>query len=402
MRPSIGDGMLPLDIEKLRAETPGVEHRVHLNNAGAGLMPEPVLRAMTDHLELESLIGGYEAEEAKKAEIASVYTALGTLIGAAPENVAVTENATVSFSQALSSVPFVPGDLIVTSRNDYISNQLMYLSLQNRMGIEFVRAPEDPAGGVDVLAMEELIHRRRPKLVAITHIPTNSGLVQRVADIGAMCRQREILYLVDACQSVGQMPIDVEEIGCDFLSTTARKFLRGPRGIGFLYVSDRALDLGLEPLFPDMRGADWIEADLYQPAPGAQRFENWEFPHALVLGMGKAAEYALAVGLEPARDRVRSLADMARELLGEIDSVRVLDRGEEKGAIVTVTAERAAGELVAGLAAAGINTNVTARAYAILDFDDKGVEFGIRISPHYYNTEDEIALLADILKGLVS
>ncbi len=402
MRPSIGDGMLPLDIEKLRAETPGVEHRVHLNNAGAGLMPEPVLRAMTDHLELESLIGGYEAEEAMKAEIASVYTALGTLIGAAPENVAVTENATVSFSQALSSVPFVPGDLIVTSRNDYISNQFMYLSLQNRMGIEFVRAPEDPAGGVDVIAMEELIHRRRPKLVAITHIPTNSGLVQRVADIGAMCRQREILYLVDACQSVGQMPIDVEEIGCDFLSTTARKFLRGPRGIGFLYVSDRALDLGLEPLFPDMRGADWIEADLYQPAPGAQRFENWEFPHALVLGMGKAAEYALAVGLEPARDRVRSLADMARELLGEIDSVRVLDRGEEKGAIVTVTAERAAGELVAGLAAAGINTNVTARAYAILDFDDKGVEFGIRISPHYYNTEDEIALLADILKGLVS
>ncbi len=402
MRPSIGDGMLPLDIEKLRAETPGVEHRVHLNNAGAGLMPEPVLRAMTDHLELESLIGGYEAEEAMKAEIASVYTALGTLIGAAPENVAVTENATVSFSQALSSVPFVPGDLIVTSRNDYISNQLMYLSLQNRMGIEFVRAPEDPAGGVDVIAMEELIHRRRPKLVAITHIPTNSGLVQRVADIGAMCRQREILYLVDACQSVGQMPIDVEEIGCDFLSTTARKFLRGPRGIGFLYVSDRALDLGLEPLFPDMRGADWIAADLYQPAPGAQRFENWEFPHALVLGMGKAAEYALAVGLEPARDRVRSLADMARALLGEIDSVRVLDRGEEKGAIVTVTAERAAGELVAGLAAAGINTNVTARAYAILDFDDKGVEFGIRISPHYYNTEDEIALLADILKGLVS
>jgi len=402
MRPSIGDGMLPVDVEKLRAETPGVEHRVHLNNAGAGLMPEPVLRAITDHLELESRIGGYEAEEANKAEIASVYTALGTLIGATRENVAVTENATVSFSQALSSVPFVPGDLIVTSRNDYISNQLMYLSLQNRMGIEFVRAPEDPAGGVDMMAMEELIHRRRPKLVAITHIPTNSGLVQRVADIGAMCRQRDILYLVDACQSVGQMPIDVEEIGCDFLSATARKFLRGPRGIGFLYVSDRALDLGLEPLFPDMRGADWIEADLYQPAPGAQRFENWEFPHALVLGMGKAAEYALAVGLEPARDRVRSLADMARELLGEIDSVRVLDRGEEKGAIVTVTAERAAGELVAGLAAAGINTNVTARAYAILDFDDKGVEFGIRISPHYYNTEDEIALLADILKGLVS
>ena len=394
--------MLPLDVEKLRTETPGAGHRVHLNNAGAGLMPEPVLRAMTEHLELEARVGGYEAEEAKRAEIASVYTALGTLIGAAPQNVAVTENATVSFSQALSSVPFVPGDLIVTSRNDYISNQLMYLSLQNRMGVELVRAPEDPSGGVNVMEMEELIHRRRPKLVAITHIPTNSGLVQRVADIGAMCRQRDILYLVDACQSVGQMPIDVEEIGCDFLSATARKFLRGPRGVGFLYVSDRALDLGLEPLFPDMRGADWIEADLYQPAPGAQRFENWEFSYALVLGMGKAAEYALDVGLERAQDRSWALARMARKLLSEIDTVRVLDRGEEQCAIVTVTAERDASELVAGLSAAGINTNVTARAYAVLDFDDKGVEFGIRISPHYYNTEDEIILLADTLSGLVS
>jgi len=394
--------MLPLDVEKLRAETPGTGHRIHLNNAGAGLMPEPVLRAMTEHLELEAQIGGYEAEEAKKAEISAVYTALGKLLGAAPQNIAVTENATVSFSQALSSVPFVPGDVIVTSRNDYISNQIMYLSLESRMGVELVRAPEDPTGGVDVMAMEELIHRRRPRLVAVTHIPTNSGLVQRVADIGAMCRQRDILYLVDACQSVGQMPVDVQEIGCDFLSATSRKFLRGPRGVGFLYVSDRALDLGLEPLFPDMRGADWIEANLYQPAPGAQRFENWEFPYALVLGMGKAAEYALELGLETARARAWALAAKARDLLAEIDTLRVIDRGLEQCAIVTVAAERDAAGLVAALTEAGINTNVTARAYAVLDFDDKGVESGIRISPHYYNTEEEIEQFAGTLAELVS
>jgi selenocysteine lyase/cysteine desulfurase len=395
--------MLPLDVEKLRAETPGTGHRIHLNNAGAGLMPDPVLRAMTEHLELEANIGGYEAADAKQAEIAAAYTALGSLVGAAPENIAVTENATASFMQALSSIPFAPGDVIVTSRNDYISNQIMYLSLESRMGIELVRAPEDPSGGVDVLAMEELIHRRRPKLVAVTHIPTNSGLVQSVADIGAMCRQRDILYLVDACQSVGQMPVDVEEIGCDFLAATARKFLRGPRGIGFLYVSDRALDLGLEPLFPDMRGADWIEADLYQPAPGGQRFENREFPYALVLGMGRAAEYALDLGIEAARDRAWALATKARDLLAEIDTLHVLDRGKEQCAIVTVTAERRhASELVSALTDAGINTNVTQRAYAVLDFDDKGVDSAIRVSPHYYNTEEEIEQLAGTLAGLVS
>ena len=395
--------MTPLDVEKLRAETPGTRHRIHLNNAGAALMPDPILRAMTEHLELEARIGGYEASDEKKAEIAAAYEALGSLIGADPENIAVTENATASFIQALSSVPFAPGDVIVTTRNDYISNQIMYLSLGSRIGIELVRAPEDPSGGVDVLAMEEVIHRRRPKLVAVTHIPTNSGLVQKVADVGDMCRQRDILYLVDACQSVGQMPVDVEEIGCDFLSATARKFLRGPRGVGFLYVSDRALDMGLEPLFPDMRGADWIEADLYQPAPGAQRFENWEFPYALVLGMGRAAEYALDLGLEAIRDRAWALAALARDRLAEIDTLQVLDRGLERCAIVTVSAEgRHAAELVSSLAEAGISTNVTMRDYAVLDFDDKGVESAVRVSPHYYNTEEEIEELVSTLSGLVS
>ena len=390
------------DVERLRAETPGTQHRIHLNNAGAGLMPEPVLRATTEHLELEARVGGYEAFAESRAEVAATYEALARLIGTKRDNIAITENATASFIQALSSIPFDPGDVIVTTRNDYISNQIMYLSLQARMGIELVRAPEDPSGGVDVMATEELIHRRRPKLVAVTHMPTNSGLVQRVADVGAMCRQRDILYLVDACQSVGQMPVDVEEIGCDFLSTTARKYLRGPRGVGFLYVSDRALELGLEPLFPDMRGADWIEADLYQPAPGAQRFENWEFPYALVLGMGRAAEYALDLGLEAIRDRAWALASMIRDRLAEIDTLRVLDRGLERGAIVTASVEgRHAAELVSALSAAGINTNATMRDYAVLDFDDKGVESAIRVSPHYYNTEEEIEEFVSTLAELI-
>ncbi len=394
--------MTPLDIQALRDETPGTRHRIHLNNAGAGLMPEPVLGAITEHLELEARIGGYEAAEEKKAEVEGAYGALGSLLGADPANIAITENATASFVQALSSVAFAPGDVIVTSRNDYISNQIMYLSLESRMGIELVRAPEDSSGGVDVMAIEEVIHRRRPKLVAVTHVPTNSGLVQRVADVGAICRRRNVLYLVDACQSVGQMPVDVVEIGCDFLSATSRKFLRGPRGIGFLYVSDRALELGLEPLFLDMRGAHWIDADLYQPAPGAQRFENWEFPHALVLGLGRAVEYALALGMEVLRKRAWALAELARERLASIDAVRVLDRGGERCAIVTAATERRrAADLVAALSKAGINTNVTLRDYAVLDFDDKGVESAIRVSPHYYNTEEEIEELASVLSALI-
>ena len=395
--------MTPLDVQALRDETPGARHRIHLNNAGAGLMPAPVLRAITEHLELEARIGGYEAAEERREEIASVYRALASLLGTDPANVAVTENATASFVQALSSVAFDPGDVILTTRNDYVSNQIMYLSLKSRMGIDLIRAPEDPSGGVDVMAMDELVHRRRPKLVAVTHVPTNSGLVQRVADVGAICRRRNVLYLVDACQSVGQIPLDVEEIGCDFLSATSRKFLRGPRGIGFLYVSDRAIELGLEPLFPDMRGAHWIDADLYQPVPGAQRFENWEFPYALVLGLGRAVEYAMALGLDALRERAWALAELARERLASIDAVRVLDAGAKRCAIVTATTEgRRAADIVTALSEARINTTLTHRDYAVLDFDDKGVESAIRVSPHYYNTEEEIEEFASALSALLT
>lgn len=397
------DGISPLDIESLREDTPGTLHNIHLNNAGAGLMPIPVLSTIKEHLDFESQVGGYEAADKRESEIRAVYEALGSLIGSDPENVAITENATASFIQALSSVSFKAGDVIVTTRNDYASNQIMYLSLQSRMGVELVRVPEDPLGGLDVMAMEEVIHRRRPKLVAVTHVPTNSGLVQRVADVGAMCSQRDILYLVDACQSVGQMPVDVRGIGCDFLSATARKFLRGPRGVGFLYVSDRALDLGLEPLFPDMRAADWIDADLYQPAHGAQRFENWEFPYALVLGMGRAAEYAIDLGIEAIRDRAWALATMARDRLSEIDKLQVLDRGIEQCAIATVAVDgHNSSDLVASLAEAGINTSLSTREYAVLDFDDKGVDSAVRISPHYYNSEEEIEQLAETLYKIVN
>src|SRR5690606_5251362 len=282
------------DLERWRADTPGVASGViHLNNAGASLMPRPVLDAVRAHLELEARIGGYEAADAARAEIAAAYGSVARLVGAAPRNIAMVENAPVAFFQALAAFDFAPGDVILTTRNDYISNQLAYLSLHHRAGVRVVRAEDLPEGGVDPESVRALIRRERPRLVSLTWVPTNSGLVQPAAEVGAVCEEEGVPYIVDACQAVGQLPIDVNELRCDFLSATARKFLRGPRGAGFLYVSDRALDRGAHPLFVDMRGAAWIEADEFRLAPDARRFENWEFAYALVLGQGAAARYAL-------------------------------------------------------------------------------------------------------------
>ena len=390
-----------MDIARLRADTPACAELIHLNNAGAGLMPEPVAKVIRDHLDLECRIGGYEASDLRDPEVQAAYRAVADLLGTAPRNIAMTEHATASYTRALSAVPFEAGDIILTTRNDYISNQIQFLSMQTRLGIQIVRTPDLPEGGVDAAAMRALIRQHWPKLVCVTHVPTSSGLVQDVAAVGIACREAGVLYLVDACQSVGQMPVDVCELHCDFLSATSRKFLRGPRGAGFLYVSDRVLADGLEPLYLDMRGADWVGPDRYQPAATAQRFENWEFAYALLLGTGEAARYALAIGLSEIRERVVALSARLRRGLAAIDGVRVLDRGPVLSGTVTVWVDGwQPEELVAALRTRHVNTSAQFRSFAVFDFDEKGVAGAVRLSPHYYNTEDEIDRATDIVAEL--
>ena len=365
-------------------------------------MPAPVVQTIQDHILLESRIGGYEAADARRDAMAAAYQSVADLIGTRPRNIAFTENATASFSLALSSLPFARGDVILTTRNDYASSQIQLLSLQARLGVRIIRAPDRSAGGVDVQAMAELIQRHRVRLVCVTHIPTNSGLVQDVQAIGSVCRDAEVTYLVDACQSIGQLPLNVAELGCDFLSASARKYLRGPRGVGFLYVSDRVLDQGLAPLFIDMRGADWIGEDRYRAVADARRFENWEFAWALVLATGEAARYAMAVGMEAISQRVTNLGQRVREQLASIDQVRVLDRGSQLCSIVSATIEGSdPGELVTALRSRGINTSAQTREYALLDYDDKRVTGALRISPHYYNTEEEIDQAVSAIRELL-
>jgi selenocysteine lyase/cysteine desulfurase len=378
-----------------RSDTPAASAgRIHLNNAGAALMPRPVMEVMTDHLTLEAQLGGYEAADHVRDDIAAVYGDVGRLVHARPKNVALVENATVAFAQALSSFDFAPGDVILTTRNDYISNQLMYLSLARRSGVDVVRAKDLPEGGVDPDSVRRIVRERSPRLVAVTWVPTNSGLVQPVAEIGRICEDDGVPYLIDACQAVGQIDIDVTALRCDFLSATARKFLRGPRGAGFLFVSDRLLEGAAAPLYIDMRGARWTDDNDYALVADATRFENWEFAYALVLGLGRAARYALDVGVQDAGDYAAGLAAYARAQLAALPRTRVLDHGAELAAIVTVAIEGCdAGDMVRRLREQAINTSATLRDYAVIDMDQKRATSALRISPHYYNTRRDIDTL---------
>jgi selenocysteine lyase/cysteine desulfurase len=383
-----------------RADTPGCDHRVHLNNAGAGLMPRSVRSAIVDHIELETLTGGYEAADAKRDAIGEAYGHLARLCAAQPHNIAITASATAAFVQAVSTIHFEPGDSIITSRLDYTSYQIQYLALAERYGIEILHAPDLPEGGVDPQGVRELLARNpRCRLVTISWIPTHAGTIQDVTAVGAACAEANVPYHVDACQAAGQLPIDVAALDCDYLSATGRKFLRGPRGTGFLYVSDRALKRGDRPLHIDMRGAKWTSATSFVPEPGARRFEEWEFPYALVLGLAEAARYANEAGVFAGGRRAIELAHRAREMLAALPGATVLDRGRDLSAIVTVAFDgRDAAPLKAALAARRINTVVTLQWFGMLDLGARGVETGLRISPHYYNTEGEIDTLGEALR----
>jgi selenocysteine lyase/cysteine desulfurase len=391
-----------MDIASLRADTPGCQTKVHFNNAGAALMPYPVLNAMQDYLAAEANGGGYETAAANATALNRFYIAAGRLLNAPAKNIAFTSSATNSFARALSCIPFKKGDVVVIANEDYSSNQLHFLSLEERFGIDLVRAQSLPQGGVDVDHMISLIREKSPKLVSLTHVPTNTGLIQPIAAIGKVCQELEITYLVDACQSAGQIPLDVEEIGCDFLCATLRKFLRGPRGAGFLYVSDRILHKPWYPLFIDMYAATWTDDDTFVTAPDAKRFQDWEQNYALLSGSYAAIHYANELGVQHIADRNQYLCNLLRPRLQALPGVTLLDKGTQQASIITFSAPVSDPQwLLTALRERNINTSVSVIEGAVIDFRSKGVNWALRISPHYYNTEDEIDILIDALASLL-
>ena len=381
--------------------TPGCSQRTHLNNAGAALMSTPTITAMTDYLHREALIGGYEAEDEAAERIAAVYDSLATLLGALPTQIALFDNSTHAWNAAFYSVPLRAGDRILTGRNEYGSSVLAYLQVAQRTGAELVVVPNDDTGQIDLDALANLIDDRT-KLIGITWVPTSGGLVNPATEVGRLARAADVLYLLDATQTAGQLPIDVAAIGCDMLTGTGRKFLRGPRGTGFLYAGERAIDR-LEPYVAEIQSATWDGARSFTWVDGAQRFETWENSYVNVLGLGAAVRQALDLGVDWIGARSAALGARLRDGLAQIDGVTVHDLGRQQCAIVTA---RIAGVDTAAAAAElsrqGINVSTTVAEHNQLDTEVRDVHPMLRLSPHYFNTDAEIDRAVDAIAGLAT
>ncbi|WP_159943480.1 MULTISPECIES: aminotransferase class V-fold PLP-dependent enzyme [unclassified Nocardiopsis] len=384
-----------IDVAAVRAQTPAVAEVVHLNNAGSSLAPEPVVEAVVDHVRLEARVGGYEAAEYAAEAVEGFYTAVAELVGASPGEIGFVESATRAWEVAFGSVAFAPGDRVLTTSSEYPSNAMGLVKASRERGVRVQVVGDDAWGVMDLGALEEELGRGGVRAVAINHMPTHNGLVNPVEEIGALCRRYGALFVVDACQSVGQWEVDVDRWGCDVLTATGRKFLRGPRGTGFVYARSGA-DLG-EPPSVDVSSASW-EGQGYRVRGDARRFESFERSVAGQIGLGVAASYALGVGMAAIQERVVSLAAYARERLGRLAGVRVLDRGRVRSGIVTFTVEGVEAERVRrGLREAGVHVSVSRLDNQVWE-RERAVGEAVRASVHYYNTEEEVDTLVRLLR----
>lgn len=379
-------------------DIPNYGNKIFFNNAGSSLMPLSVRKTIKEYLDKELEIGGYKLVDNREEAIEQFYTEVAQLLNCQPRNIAFAHDATDAYIKALSAIPFEKGDIIITTNNDYSSNQIQFISLQQRYGIEIKRISSLENGDLDIFHFQRLLEEKTPKLVAITHIPTNSGLIQNVEAIGNYCAQLGILYLVDACQSVGQLSVDVQKIKCDFLSATGRKFLRGPRGTGLLYVSDKVLDAGYAPLLIDGWGAKWTDVNQFTMLSTAKRFETWERSFALVVGLAEAARVANKLGMTNIEQYNAQLRSYLYEQLSQIKGVQQYDYGSKKANLVTFRKENTElAHLKTHLDAHQVYYSVSTLNWGLIDFKEKGVEWVIRFSPHYINTKEEIDRVAEII-----
>ncbi|MFD3746550.1 aminotransferase class V-fold PLP-dependent enzyme [Nocardia sp. NPDC058633] len=391
-----------LDLAAIRAATSGLANgQIFLDSAGSSLPPQVVVDTMIGHLHREAEIGGYRAANERIDDLAKVKSSIATLIGATADTIALSDSASRSWADFAYSVPLNPGDRILISGADYASNAIAALQRAKDTGAVVERIPSDDTGRLDTDALAAMLDER-VRLVSLQHAPSNGGLVNPVAEATRIAHEAGALVLLDACQSIGQLPVDVTELGVDAMSSTGRKWLRGPRGTGFLYVRAE-LAQTMEPARLDLHSAVWVSPGEYRLAADASRFEFWECGVAARLGLGAAVDYLLEQGPDEVYATVAARADHLRETLPDLPGVTVRDLGTEHSGIVSFTVDgHDPDRLRERLVEHAVTVTVSRASSTLLDMSERALPAVLRASPHYFVSPADldrfVATLADLTR----
>jgi cysteine desulfurase / selenocysteine lyase len=389
-----------MNLDQLRNNTPGCKHVLHLNNAGASLVSQTTLQAQLDYLNEEALHGGYETAQKYYHEIESFYSEVAQLLNASIGEIAFTDSATTAWERAFFSINFQKGDEIISDSTAYASNYIAYLQAEKRFGTKTIVVPANVDGDINMDEFKNLI-THKTKLISITHIPTSNGVVNPAEEIGSIASAQNIYYLLDACQSAGQYPLDVKKIKCDFLTATGRKYLRGPRGTGLLYANTKNIN-DFVPFNLDLHSAEWTSRSTFKSRNDARKFETWESNVAAKIGLTSAVSQLNALDINQVWNRIIELATYMRKQLTTIQKVKVLDTGKVKCGIVTLTAANITPEkLKEALQLININTSVAIKSGTLIDMENRHLDAVLRASVHYYNTKEEIDIFVNSLKQIV-
>jgi cysteine desulfurase / selenocysteine lyase len=360
----------------------------YFNHAGASLMSPAVLDTVVTHLQLESRIGGYAAAMQQQPALDQVYARAAQLLNCDTDEVALTDSHSRGWRDVLSCLHFSQGDRILVARSEWGGNYAALAHMAQRSGASVDIIPSTATGEVCLDALAHMIDER-VRLVSLTWLPANGGLIQPAAKVGALTRAAGIPFFLDAAQAVGQMPVDVRALECDVLTTPGRKWLRGPRGTGLLYVR-RAFLSALTPPIVDHFTAPFAQGR-YTLRQDARRFETSETGIAARLGLGQALEEALTQGLENIQHRVFAKSHAIRQALAHIPNVQLRDIGVAQSGLVSFTFDHCNAKLAqARLNAQGVEVALNGLAFTPLDLQARGLTDILRASAHTTTTDADI------------
>lgn len=378
----------------------------YLNNAGAGELSNITLNAMIDYYQYEQKVGAYQAAKDKKDIIDMFYTNVAKLINADDVGeIAFVDNASRGWNLAIRGIELSKNDVIVTLSTEFGTNLITIYDHAMKSGASVRVIPCTDKGKVDIQLLEKVLSEYRGvKVIAISHAVAHGSIVNPVEQIGVLARKYGALYIVDACQSVGQITVDVKEIDCDVLVASGRKWLCGPRGTGFMYIRNKT---NIRPTQLDLASADLILNDDYSVTgvkirQDAKRFEIWERNIASQIGLATAIDIILNVGLDEISRKIKCFSTEIRNAISKNPKLILIGSEESSSGIVGFITKKSDVEksILDSFVKNGLTISTMSDWDCPLDFPKNGVKTIFRLSPHYYTNIETIELARKIILSI--